>query len=1017
MSQFHILHYHEIEKFKQPPRFSKDERMKVFVLDLQINNLLKGLKRSDENKVGFLLQLGYYKTTNKFFRAEYFKSADIYYVSQLLNVNVSPKSMKLNYKDRTRTEHTKKVLDCLGHEPYLHYEDLIEENVVEMVEKQQHPKQIMFSIIDLLREKRISIPSYDYFCKVLTDHFRDFEKSLLDKLESLLSGQQCQAFDDLLDEGKPFEHSLLTKLKTINQSVQPVNIKVSIQYFLILKRLYQELKDVIDQLGISTEAINFYAGWVKKAQTRTQIQEIMNENRQRLYLLSFIIFQHRHYEDTLLDIHQKCVGQYIKQIEKEVDQTKLQDADEKDSLGESVINGYQSKAETIKNARQVIHEPSIENDKKIDILKFIIPETQTKQETESDQAVEQLQEELSDAIKQAKRFNIMLANASKLHQRVADIVKHLSFTSNDPVLEKAIVYYQTQSKVTKNAPTDHLSKEEYEAVFNNGKFEIQLYKSILFTHIYEGIRSGSISLIHSYKYLPIESYMLDEENWHLHRDHILQRLGLEKFADIEALLTKLKQQLDPTYLRVNENILKRENNYVRFTNGKGKFIINTPPIEKPDYQGLAKLFSEHENIPILNIIRRMDLYTNISSSFRHYKVRNNLIKPSREIFYAGLFALASNMGAYQLSNTSIGINYDKLAHAITWYFTLDNLYEINEMILDFMQKLEVTNLFKKEKNLLHSSSDAKKRIVTAESLNANYSYKYFGQGKGSNVYMFVDERGFFFYSNVFSSAERDAAYVIDGLMHSNSIKVDIHSTDTHGYSEMVFALSHLLGITFAPRIANIQEQVLSYFDYPESLLENTNFRIIPTHPINLSSIKKHWELILRLLASIKTKNFKASTILKRLSTYTKQHALQQAIKEFGKIIKSIFILEYIDNVTLRQDIEKQLNKGELANRFSGVVSFANNQEITQVHREDQEISAMCKLIVQNMIIAWNYIELTKIIMRSQSKEERDKLIKNIKELSIISWQHINMFGLYDFSSLEAGNDSEFDLDQILAFQA
>ena len=153
------------------------------------------------------------------------------------------------------------------------------------------------------------------------------------------------------------------------------------------------------------------------------------------------------------------------------------------------------------------------------------------------------------------------------------------------------------------------------------------------------------------------------------------------------------------------------------------------------------------------------------------------------------------------------------------------------------------------------------------------------------------------------------------------------------------------------------------------------------------------------------------------TTYTKQHALQEAIKEFGKIIKSIFILNYIDDVVLRQDIEKQLNKGELANRFSGVVSFANNQEITQVHRDDQEIAAMCKLIVQNLIILWNYIELTKLIMRADTEQKKEELMKNIKELSIISWQHINMFGLYDFNSLKAENDPEFDIEEILSFQA
>ena len=78
---------------------------------------------------------------------------------------------------------------------------------------------------------------------------------------------------------------------------------------------------------------------------------------------------------------------------------------------------------------------------------------------------------------------------------------------------------------------------------------------------------------------------------------------------------------------------------------------------------------------------------------------------------------------------------------------------------------------------------------------------------------------------------------------------------------------------------------------------------------------------------------------------------------------------------------------------------------------------MCKLIVQNIVISWNYIELTKIIMRSDTLEEKEKLINNIREMSIISWQHINMFGIYDFSSLKSKNDPEFAINEILSYKA
>lgn len=131
--------------------------------------------------------------------------------------------------------------------------------------------------------------------------------------------------------------------------------------------------------------------------------------------------------------------------------------------------------------------------------------------------------------------------------------------------------------------------------------------------------------------------------------------------------------------------------------------------------------------------------------------------------------------------------------------------------------------------------------------------------------------------------------------------------------------------------------------------------------------------------------------LKRLGEYSNQPRLQEALKEFGRVIKSNFMLKYCDDVELRQTIEEQLNKCELANTFSGAISFAD-QNILEAHSKDQDISVMCRTIIQNIIILWNYLELIKIIMRSDV-DERALLLENILSASILTWRHVNCTGL------------------------
>lgn len=162
--------------------------------------------------------------------------------------------------------------------------------------------------------------------------------------------------------------------------------------------------------------------------------------------------------------------------------------------------------------------------------------------------------------------------------------------------------------------------------------------------------------------------------------------------------------------------------------------------------------------------------------------------------------LDCNIGTPQIAQIARGINEHELENTVNWYFSVENLLSANDAIIQFINRLSVPKLFKKDQTKTHTSSDGQKFAIGVDSLNANHSYKYFGLGKGVSVYSFIDDTHTLFYSTVISSSELEAAYVIDGLLHNDVVKSDIHSTDTHGYSEIIFAITHLLGFTLAPRI-------------------------------------------------------------------------------------------------------------------------------------------------------------------------------------------------------------------------
>ena len=285
--------------------------------------------------------------------------------------------------------------------------------------------------------------------------------------------------------------------------------------------------------------------------------------------------------------------------------------------------------------------------------------------------------------------------------------------------------------------------------------------------------------------------------------------------------------------------------------------------------------------------------------------------------------------------------------------------------------------------------------MLGESLHASRSFKCFGQGQGVSAYTFVDERHILWHSLMISAADRESAHVIDGLMCNDVVKSDIHSTDSHGCTEAIFGMTHLPGFSFAPRIKGVGKQTLYIFrpDRPRG----QDWIIRPDKTINGALIRENRDALLRLIATIKLKENTASDIFRRLNSCSRQHVLYQTLKTFGQIIKSLFILRHVDDLTLRQGIEKQLNKVEPANRFTRAVAAGNPREFTQAEKEEHEIAEACNRLIKNSIICWNCLCLARQLEKAPDAETRENLRRAIAAHAPMAWAHVNMLGEHDFS--------------------
>ncbi len=106
---------------------------------------------------------------------------------------------------------------------------------------------------------------------------------------------------------------------------------------------------------------------------------------------------------------------------------------------------------------------------------------------------------------------------------------------------------------------------------------------------------------------------------------------------------------------------------------------------------------------------------------------------------------------------------------------------------------------------------------------------------------------------------------------------------------------------------------------------------------------------------------------------------------------------------------------ELSHKFAKAVFFGNNQEFEVESKDEQEIIVNCRRLIQNAIILWNYLYLTKLLMEEKNRNKQREMLNKILNGSIIIWQHINFYGEYDFTNISKIG-SEFDMYKIRKFQ-
>ncbi len=985
MPRMRILSTNEQEAFDKPPAFDHRDRKKFLDFPKFLLTTAATMRNPD-HQIGFLVSCGYFRATRRFFAPVDFWERDLAYVASQLG---HPLSSTVQYPDRTRQRHQKIILDFHGFAPFdqgASYALVTE--IATMARMHLKPRLIFDRCVDFLIQHRVQVPSAYRLNDLIRAGLHDRKAELIALMDSQLPAEARLLLDDLFSAPDDQNRYRLTLLKKLSQSTSPSRIKEAVADFEVLSELHDRLDAVLSILDLGTAGIRYFAGSVLRSEI-FQMQR-RERNDRHIHAAAFVAHQFYRCQDNMIDLWLSVMASFKSAAARDYQEALVQERKDQQRQIGIVIEGLEiSVFGVLRDIRSVMAAANLSDAEKITATQALLDQGKTDD-------FDRLKDDLAANTSEAGWHDILEARSVKLQNRLSPLLRALTFmpSSRAAALLEAVEHFRNDGDLTANhAPIGFLDAEQRAAVMRgDGSFRVSLYKVFLFQAVSTAIKSGDLNVERSYKYRPMDAYLIDRNRWHREKARLLERAGLAEFADPEPVLAGLNAALTAQYKATNDRAAGNPHLKLR---KDGTFHIATPALDARDTDPLGDLFPQRHDVALAQVLETVNNHCSMLRSFEHWQQTHVRQATSHPALLAGIIGLGCGIGVRKMARISSSVTESELDHTVNWRFSLENIRAANDAVIKAMDGMELPNLYRQTRDQLHTASDGQKFEVRGDSLRASRSFKYFGQGQGVSAYTFVDERNFLWHSLMISAADRESAYVIDGLMHNDVVKSDIHSTDTHGYTEAVFGLTHLLGFSFAPRIKGIGKQTLYIFK-PKNQAD-PDWVIRPDKTINEDAIRDNWDDLLRLVATIKLKENTASDIFRRLNSYSRQHALYQTLKAFGQIIKSLFILRYVDGLALRQAIEKQLNKVELANRFTRAVAVGNPREYTQTEKEEQEIAEGCNRLIRNSIICWNYLYLTRQLEKAPDAGAKENLLRLIAAHSPISWAHINMLGEYDFS--------------------
>ncbi len=517
----------------------------------------------------------------------------------------------------------------------------------------------------------------------------------------------------------------------------------------------------------------------------------------------------------------------------------------------------------------------------------------------------------------------------------------------------------------------------------DGTIDRAFYEMCVLAEVRNALRSGDLWVAGSRQYKDLDGYLIPAPTFAALTASDAVPLGFPVNVDdyLTGEIAELERQLALVEEQGGTGLLPG----VSIEGGRLRIEEGGTIVPAEAEQLITRAGGMLPRVPITDILVEVNNWTGFVDALVHLKTG----EPARDTHMLLTVVLADgiNLGLTKMAEACAGATYAKMLRLQAMHVRDETYSGALATIVNAQHQHPFAAHFGDGTT---SSSDGQRfRAGNSAEATGHINPKY-GSAPGRLVYTHVSDQYAPFHSQLVNVGVRDATYVIDGLLHHESdLQIREHYTDTAGFTDHVFALSHLLGFRFAPRIRDLAETRL----YIPKSRSYPNLDPLIGGTVNTALIRTHWADILRLAASIKTGTVSASLMLRKLGAYPRQNGLARALRELGRLQRTRFILDWLQSPDLRRRTTAGLNKGEARNALARAVFFNRLGEIRDRSFEQQRYRTSGLNLVTAAIVLWNTVYLDRAIQALQNSDasvDADLL----QHLSPLGWEHINLTGNY-----------------------